>query len=244
MQKNFMSTIDKKLLSLVETDLEKHKDIFYKQQAARFFKEKISLIGVRAAQARKISGFYFQQVKYFSKEALFQCTDELLQREDQEYKIIAFDWLHRIRKSFEKDDIHFFEHCLTNYVTNWASCDDLCTRVLGYFLYTYPEYIFRLHIWTQSQNRWMRRAAAVSLIYGLRKKRYLTDALSIADTLLHDKDDLVQKGYGWMLKVASKQYAQDICMYIEKHKHTMPRTALRYAIEKLPFDQRKTLMKK
>lgn len=239
-----MAVIDKKLLHVLKIDLEKHKDIVYKQQATRFFKENISLIGVRIAQVRKISNFYFQQIKHIPKQTLFQWIDELLQREDQEYKIAAFNWLYKIRKSFEKNDIDFFECCLAKYVTNWAICDDLCMHALGYFIYTYPEHISQLQIWAQSSNRWMRRAAAVSLIYGLNKKRYLHEALSIADIVLQDTDDLVQKGYGWMLKVASKSYPQDVYAYVEKYKNLMPRIALRYAIEKLPIDQRKMLMQK
>lgn len=232
------------ILSTLECELQKHTDPIYKQQAARFFKEKITLIGVRIPLVRKISVLYFRQIKKMQKEDLFQLIEELLQKKNQEYTVIAFDWLYRIKKFFTKEDIYFFERYLEKYITNWAVCDDLCTHALGYFIYKYPEYISELKKWTQSLNRWMRRAAAITLIYGLNKKLYLEDALLIADQLLQDSDDLVQKGYGWMLKKASESFPQDIYNYVEKHKHTMPRTALRYAIEKLSSDQRKILLTK
>ncbi len=65
----------------------------------------------------------------------------------------------------------------------------------------------------------------------------------MASKLLLDTDDLVQKGYGWMIKEASKKYPQEIFEFVTENKNNMPRTALRYAIEKLPADYRKQAMK-
>ena len=62
--------------------------------------------------------------------------------------------------------------------------------------------------------------------------------------LLMDKEDLVQKGYGWMLKEAANTYRDEIYQYVLKHRDVMPRTALRYAIEKMPQSMRKKAMKK
>lgn len=72
----------------------------------------------------------------------------------------------------------------------------------------------------------------------------LDAALGMADILLLDKDDLVQKGYGWMLKEASNNYPEEVFSYVMKNKRIMPRTALRYAIEKLSSELRKKAMKK
>ena len=73
---------------------------------------------------------------------------------------------------------------------------------------------------------------------------FLQDVFDIADILLGDKDDLVQKGYGWMLKEASRIHEQEVFDYIMAHKSVMPRTALRYAIEKMPLDLRKRAMER
>jgi len=88
----------------------------------------------------------------------------------------------------------------------------------------------------------MRRAAAVSLIIPARKGKFLHDILEIADILLLDKEDMVQKGYGWMLKEASKKNQREIFEYVFKKRSVMPRTALRYAIEKMPADLKKIAM--
>ena len=90
----------------------------------------------------------------------------------------------------------------------------------------------------------MRRAAAVSFILPARAGANLADVLPIAKALLHDTDDLVQKGCGWMLREAAKNHPQEIIDYIEAHKKTMPRTMLRYAIERMPADIKKQLMSK
>jgi 3-methyladenine DNA glycosylase AlkD len=74
----------------------------------------------------------------------------------------------------------------------------------------------------------------VSLIIPAKQGKFLNEILEIADTLLLDTDDLVQKGYGWMLKAASNNHQKEIFDYIIRKKSIMPRTALRYAIEKMP----------
>ena len=78
----------------------------------------------------------------------------------------------------------------------------------------------------------------------LRKKQALSDAFEVADTLMMDEEDLVQKGYGWMLKEATHEFPDEVYRYVLKHRAVMPRTALRYAIEKLPPAMRKEAMKK
>jgi len=90
----------------------------------------------------------------------------------------------------------------------------------------------------------MRRASAVSLIIPAKKGLFLQDIFEIADMLLMDKDDLVQKGYGWMLKVACQKHQQEVFGYIMSKKSIMPRTALRYAIEKMPQNMKKTAMER
>ena len=70
----------------------------------------------------------------------------------------------------------------------------------------------------------------------------LQDVFEISDILLEDKDDLVQKGYGWMLKEASKSHQDEVYSYVMRNKGSMPRTALRYAIEKMPEGLRRSAM--
>jgi 3-methyladenine DNA glycosylase AlkD len=108
----------------------------------------------------------------------------------------------------------------------------------------YPDKITDLKRWSKSKNLWMRRASSVSLIIPARKGLYLDSVFSIAETLLMDEEDMVRKGYGWMLKAASQAYQKEVFGFVMKHKSVMPRTSLRYAIEKMPADLKAAAMAK
>ncbi len=82
------------------------------------------------------------------------------------------------------------------------------------------------------------------MIIPVRKGKFLNEILAIADILLLDKDDLVQKGYGWMLKAASEAHQREIFDYVIKNKLVMPRSALRYAIEKMPEEMKSNAMER
>jgi len=73
---------------------------------------------------------------------------------------------------------------------------------------------------------------------------FLKEVFEISDILLLDSEDMVQKGYGWLLKVASNNHQKEVFNYVMKNKSVMPRTALRYAIEKMPKDLKKNAMEK
>jgi 3-methyladenine DNA glycosylase AlkD len=98
--------------------------------------------------------------------------------------------------------------------------------------------------WAKSQNRWMKRAAAVSFILPARHGEYLKEALEICDVLLLDGDDMVQKGYGWLLKEESRKHTTEVYNYVVAHRKDMPRTALRYAIELMPKELKAEAMKR
>ena len=234
------------LLQEIRAKLKKLADTEFQKSYMRFFKqgEEIRLIGVRIPAARKIAGEYFRKIKDRSKKTIFALCEKLLQSGMQEEIFIAFDWAHRLEKRYKSSDFAVFKRWLAKYVSNWATCDDLCTHALGAFIYKFPEKIPELKRLANSRNRWLRRASAVSLIYTIRRKNMLEDVFAIVDMLLLDADDLVQKAYGWLLKEASNKYPKEIFDFLDARKDEMPKTALRYATEKLSPELRKRLMKK
>jgi 3-methyladenine DNA glycosylase AlkD len=151
-----------------------------------------------------------------------------------EEKTIAFDWAFRLKRLYEPDDFAIFELWLDRYVDSWGACDAFCTKAFGEFILQYGQFIPRVKAWTASINRWMRRASAVVMIYPNRRGKYVDDSFDIANHLLKDEDDLVQKGYGWMLKEISNYRIRDVFDFVMKKRALMPRTALRYAVEKMP----------
>jgi len=210
----------------------------------RFFKEEVKCHGVKTATVRKIANKFWKEIKTFEKQDIFDLCEQLfLSDYCEEASIVAF-WLPKITDEFEPDDWIVFESWIEKYVNNWAKCDDFCNHTMGSFLVKYPVFIEELKEWTQSKNRWLKRAAAVSLIVPAKKGHFLKDIFEITDKLLLDKDDLVQKGYGWLLKVTSYLHQKEVFDYVMKNKKSMPRTALRYAIEKMPQSLRQEAMKR
>ena len=228
----------------IKKELESKIDHNYRQTIQRFFKEKVNILGVRTAEVRKIAKKYFDLIKNEPKEKVWNRCEELLTQEYNEATIIAFDWAYRMRKQYEPSDFDIFERWLEKYVDNWGKCDDFSCKAFGDFILKYPEFITQIKGWTQSENRWVRRASAVIMIASIKKRNCLDDVFEIANFLLTDEDDMVQKGYGWLLKESSKEYQQEIFDYVMENKRKMPRTALRYAIEKMPKELKEKAMKK
>ncbi len=234
----------KSIIDQIQEKLRAFSDIKSLETGQNFFKEKITLYGVKTATVSKISKKYFQQLKGKTKTEIFDLCEILWQSGYLEESFVACHWSYAVRMDYEARDFDVFEKWINNYVTNWASCDTLCNHTVGEFIEMYPEYIIHLKEFAKSENRWMRRAAAVALIIPARKGKFLNDILEIADILLLDKDDLVQKGYGWMLKAASQAHQKEIFDYVISKKTIMPRTALRYAIEKMPNELKTIAMGK
>ncbi len=232
------------VISQIRAELEQNSDEEARASSNRFFKEQIKCYGMKTPVARKIAKDYFKKVSDKSKPEIFALCDELLSSDYMEEAFIAFEWSYYLKKQYEPEDFAVFERWVGDYVNNWAKCDTLCNHTIGTFIDMYPQFIDLLKKWTVSDNRWYRRAAAVTLILPARRGNFLDDVLLIADLLLTDEDDLVQKGYGWMLKEASKQHQQEVFDYVMRNKKVMPRTALRYAIEKMPKELKAKAMEK
>jgi 3-methyladenine DNA glycosylase AlkD len=118
------------------------------------------------------------------------------------------------------------------------------THAFQFVLMKYPENIDRLTKWMMHERFAVRRSAPVILIVPARKALLDIDViLSTCDRVIKDEHYLVQKGYGWLLKESVKMYKENIVEYLEKHVNSMSRTAFRYALEKLPKEEKERLMK-
>ena len=224
------------IIDTIREELRKNSDEKTQTTSQNFFKEKIKFYGVKIPVVNKISKEYFKRIDFKTKSEILNLCENLWQSGFIEESFIACHWSYCIHNRYEPGDFQIFEKWISEYVNNWASCDTLCNHTMGAFIEMYPEYLARLKDLAKSENRWMRRASSVALIIPARKGKFLNEILEIADILLLDKDDLVQKGYGWLLKAASQANQQEIFDYVIKNKSVMPRTALRYTIEKMPND--------
>ena len=197
---------------------------------------------IKTPVLRQISREHFREIGTWSADDILSCCDFLLATDERYMRFFAFDWAFRIKKHYVGAHFKIFERWLMTYVDGWGSCDHVCCGALGHLLLRYPDLAGKTRSWRKSGNLWMRRAAAVSLIVPVRKGLLLDEVRDCAEVLLEDSEDMVQKGYGWMLKEATKQYPREIFSLVMAHKGNMPRTALRYAIEKLPEAERRQAM--
>jgi len=209
----------------------------------RFFKEPVEIRGVSAHTVQKLTRTYFKKLDQMTKAQVFELCEELMKTNYQEEFLVACEFSCRVHKKFVQSDFDIFEKWVKKYINNWAKCDTFCNHTIGIIIEKFPDLIPRVKQWVKSENRWVRRAAAVSFIIPARCGLFIDDVFEIADFMLLDTDDMVRKGYGWALKSAGVADAKRVYDFVTARVAKMPRIAYRYAIEKLPPEMRAAAMK-
>ncbi len=232
------------VIGKIREELAAEADEKTRKSLQRFFKEEITLYGVKTAVVRKIAKEHWREVKRFSKPQIFSLCEELLRSDYTEEAFMASFWLENLVEQLEPSDLRVLKKWIALYINNWAKCDTLCNHTVGGLIEKYPESVNELKRWVKSENRWLKRAAAVSLIIPAKKGKFLQDIFEISTALLSVEDDVVQKGYGWLLKEASRRHQKEVMDYVLKNRKIMPRTALRYAIELMPKELKTEAMRK
>ena len=232
------------VIAAIRKELSDNADPDIARSSRRFFKEEIRCYGMKTPAVVKIAKQHWKEIRSRDKADIFSLCEELYRSGYIEESFIVSTWAHLLSPRFEPEDLAVFEQWIDTWITNWASCDGFCNHAVGDFMVKYPERVEDLKRWARSPNRWMRRAACVSLIVPAKHGEFLDEAFTLADIVLTDPDDMVQKGYGWLLKEASRKHQQEVFGYVIRNKAFMPRTALRYAIELMPKEMRAEAMKR
>jgi 3-methyladenine DNA glycosylase AlkD len=216
------------------------------QSQRRFFKpwEKISLYGIKTPEVRRIERELYQQVRksWTYADALAFC-DRMMRDRKLESKGIGLSLLERYHRQFEEDLPGKARNWLeSGLCDNWAVTDDLATGVLARLLARFGHLAAQFEAWRRSPNLWVRRSSAVVFIKSAGKGRHLDHAYRIVTTLLSDSHDLIHKASGWLLREAGKADAPGLERYLLKHGPKIPRTTLRYAIERFPEAKRRRIL--
>jgi 3-methyladenine DNA glycosylase AlkD len=149
----------------------------------------------------------------------------------------------QFKKGNEEIKTNIFNFYLENRqcIKDWDAVDDTAPYIVGpYLLHKDKSILYEL---TSSQNIWDRRIAIVSTLHFVRKN-HIDDALQISKLLLNDKEDLIHKAVGWVLREVGKKDLVALINFLNEFQQSMPRTMLRYAIEKFQNDERQQYLLK
>ncbi|MEM3154327.1 MAG: DNA alkylation repair protein [Candidatus Woesearchaeota archaeon] len=224
------------MLDELRAELKRNADRTYNYNM--FFKEPIKAYGVRYPVLRKIAKDFFPE--NLDGCDLEELCEELWQSGWHEESVVAVYWAKRGGIA----GVALMKKWLDEYASNWAQVDDICLNVLCPLLEKDSRLLPEIKSWAKSRNLWTRRASAVSFVYPCRRGLYLKDVFEVAEQLFPDKEDLIQKAYGWALREAGKKHQKEVFNFVMKHKNKIGRTALRYAIELMPENLKRQLMKK
>lgn len=214
--------------------------------AYAYFKayDRVAFLGVKAPAVREIEKQIFQAVKtsWSLPDALI-FADSMIHNRYLESKAVGVLLLSRYERSYEETLLTIIHGWLADgHCSNWATTDLLSTTVLTDLLRRFPHLMCSLATWTGSESIWVRRGAAVSLILLARRGEHLDTAYTIAEALLDDGEDLMHKAVGWLLRECGKTDARRLEAFLRAQGTRIPRTALRYAIERFTPDLRKRLL--
>jgi len=217
-------------------------------QSRAYFKEyeDVHFYGLSVPEARAVEREFFASVKgVWTMEDALELCDLLIRQRQLEAKQIGIEVLARFKRQFTPALLNPIQGWLADgHCGNWATTDALCSVVLAPLLQKHPEMMRELKRWTRAENLWVRRASAVPLTGMARRGKYLDDAYEIAEALLGYPEDLIHKATGWLLREAGKADAARLEAFLLSHGPRVPRTALRYAIEKFSPEKRRLLLAK
>jgi len=214
-------------------------DPAFAASAARFFKKEHTgddiCLGLRAPTLRQLA-------KEFRALPLTE-VESLLQSRVHEERALALLILglhvHRATEAVRKEVCDFYL-ANTRHVNNWDLVDISAPMLLGAYLFDKNRKL--LYALAKSANLWERRIAIVATQYFIRQKDH-ADTLKIAKLLLNDQEDLIHKAVGWMLREVGKRDQSTLEGFLREHAAAMPRTALRYAIERFPESLRQAYLR-
>jgi 3-methyladenine DNA glycosylase AlkD len=212
------------------------------EEVERFFKEEIKSRGWYTDELRKVA-VRFRKAILTDRDHSFlvAVADKLFRGRVLEEKVFGVFLLQGQTKNFGDAEFKLFSSWLSR-VSSWADHDGLASYILGPMIAEEPKRSRFVFTCAKSRNRWHRRAAAVSLIRAIREQKCRREVVQISNLLLNDKDDMVQKGLGWLLREAAKYDHDQTLPYLMKIRDRAPRLVIRTACETLPKSERERVL--
>lgn len=184
-------------------------------------------------------------IKEYKNKLDLKNIEKLLKSNIHEYRAIALSLLRlkfeKSKTESEKKEIYELSMKNKDFINNWDLVDIFTPHVFWAYLYDKDREV--LYDLVKSQSLWDRRIAIISTMYFVKKWDF-SDAIKLSELLLEDKEDLIHKASWWILREIWKKDINELYKFLDKHHKIMPRTMLRYSIEKLDIEKRKHYMKK
>ncbi len=232
--KNNHKDVVVKLKALADPEIAKSSKWFFKTNKGQYG-EGDKFLGIRVPEQRKIAAS-------FSHISIEEIT-LLLRNPYHEARLTAvFLLVNKYKKADEKTKKDIFDSYLANskYLNNWDIVDSSAHKIVGPYLSDKPNKMVVLEKLARSDSLWERRIAMISTAYNIAKLKSADEALELAKILLKDKHDLMHKAVGWMLREIGKYIDEKILTdFLDIYAVHMPRTMLRYSIERLEESKRK-----
>ncbi|HOW66784.1 MAG TPA: DNA alkylation repair protein [Candidatus Paceibacterota bacterium] len=213
------------------------------QGVQQYFKHAVVALGIDTPTLRSYTRDQIKTLKsrWTLAESVALC-DKLLQEPELEVRGTGILILSAFEKEFTPQLTETAERWLKTRLDNWALVDSFCGSVLSPLLEQHPSVEATLRRWSQNRVLWVRRASLVTLVPFARRGRLLDLAYELAQEHFVDPEDLMHKATGWLLREAGKTNSQRLRDFLLKHGPAIPRTALRYAIERFPGPVRNQLL--
>jgi len=209
----------------------------------RYFKEPVNWYGLDSATGKRLVKELTAKTRgvWAVADAVAFCN--LMVRDPHiDPRGIAFQVVAAFVKDADATLIKDVRRWLEKSCGNWALVDNLAPSVVAPLLQRHPKLFPEVVKWTTSRNMWLRRASAVAFIPLVRQGERLDTAYDVARRLFGDKEDLMHKAVGWMLREAGKQDMKRLECFLRSEGPHIPRTTVRYAIERFPKQMRKELL--
>ncbi|MGC4056463.1 MAG: DNA alkylation repair protein [Paludibaculum sp.] len=208
----------------------------------RFFQHEVDTYGVRTQDLNALVREVYAAIKPWPPADRNTLMKRLWETGKLESGTLVCHVYRRFARQCTACEFKLFERWLDRYVHNWAHTDGLSSWLLAACIENEPELRHALMPWTASPNRWKRRASAVALLQEAKAGRHTDYIFEIASRLLPDRDDMVEKGVGWLLKEAYPKRPRETHAYLLRNRETASRLTLRYAAEKMTPEHRKSLL--
>jgi len=209
----------------------------------RYFKDPVNYYGVEYRPFKEWKAEFLARLTdhWTIKEAVEFC-DTMIEDPHMESRGIGYQVVGTFVEEAHPDLLGHIRRWLEEACGNWGLVDNLAPSVLSPLLRQHPQLVPEVKEWTSSENQWVRRGAAVGFVSLVDDENLRDAAYEVATELLDDKEDLIHKAVGWLLREAGKVDRDRLEAYLLDKGPRLPRTTLRYAIEKFPKEDRKRLL--